>query len=120
LEVLVALAIAGFALAMMSDAATGGFLASRTAAGYQEALSRAKSHISALGNDSILVPGQAGGDDGGGYRWRYRISELERQNQPGGLALFDVEVGVAWSAGGHQREVVLHTERVARPGGVRE
>lgn len=115
LEVLVALAIAGLALAVMSEAATGGFLASKTAAGYQEALSRAKSHMASLGSDTTVVPGQAEGDDGGGYHWRYRVIEIGRQEQPAGLALYEIEVGVAWSAGGHRREVVLRTERARRP-----
>jgi general secretion pathway protein I len=118
LEVLVALAIAGLALAVMTDAATGGFLATKTARGYQEALSRAKSHLAALGSDASLIPGQADGDDGGGFHWRYRVAERARQGQPG-LALYEIEVGVAWSAGGHQREVVLRTERVGRPAGGR-
>ncbi len=116
LEVLVALAIAGLALAVMSEAAAGGIQASKIAAGYQEALSRTRSHLAALvGNEGALVAGQAEGDDGGGYRWRYRVSEIERQGQPAGLALYEVEVAVAWTMGGHRREVVLRTQRVARP-----
>ncbi|HXP97605.1 MAG TPA: prepilin-type N-terminal cleavage/methylation domain-containing protein [Telmatospirillum sp.] len=117
LEVLVALAIAGLALVVMSEAATSGFLATKTAAGYQEALSRAKSHMAALSGDGTLIPGQAEGDDGGGYRWRYHVTEVGRQKQPAGLALYEIEVGVAWSAGGHRREVVLRTEQVGRPYG---
>lgn len=115
LEVLVALAIAGLALAVMADAATGGFLAVKTAAGYQEALSRANSHLAALGSDKVLMPSQAEGDDGGGYHWRYRVTEIARQDQLAGLALYEIEVGIAWSVGGHRREVVLQTARVARP-----
>jgi len=117
LEVLVALAIAGLALAVMSEAATGGFLASKTAAGYQEALSRAKSHLAALGSDGTLIPGQAEGEDGDGYHWRYRVSEISRQGQAAGLALYEIEVGIAWTAGGHRRDVLLHTERAGRPYG---
>lgn len=115
LEVLVALAIAGLALAVMTDAVSGGFLSVRTAAGYQEALSRAKSHLASLGSDKVLQPGQADGEDGGGYHWRYSVSEIDRQAGMPGLALYDIEVGVSWSAGGHRREVVLRTARTARP-----
>jgi general secretion pathway protein I len=119
LEVLVALAIAGLALAVMTEAATGGFLASKTAAGYQQALSRAKSHLAALGSDSVFAPGEDEGDDGGGYRWRYRVREIARQSQAPGLALFEIEVAVGWSSGGHRREIVLHTQRLGRPSGGR-
>jgi general secretion pathway protein I len=115
LEVLVALAIAGLALAVMSEAATGGFLASKTAAGYQEALSRAKSHMASLGGDSALVPGEADGDDGGGYHWRYSVTQIEQTALPTEPTLFEIKVGVSWLAGGHRREVELQTERVARP-----
>lgn len=115
LEVLVALAIAGLALAVMADAASGGFLAVKTATGYQEALSRANSHMAALGSDKVLMPSAADGDDGGGYHWRYRVKEIGRQDQMAGLALYEIEVGIAWSTGGHRREVVLRTARVGRP-----
>ncbi|MDR3436841.1 prepilin-type N-terminal cleavage/methylation domain-containing protein [Telmatospirillum sp.] len=116
LEVLVALAIAGLALAVMTDAATGGFLATKTAAGYQEAVSRAKSHLAALAADAAFSPAEAEGDDGGGFHWRTRITEKARQNpdKGGGLGLYDIEVGISWTAGGRQREVVLKTERVGQ------
>jgi general secretion pathway protein I len=117
LEVLVALAIAGLALAVMSQAASGGFLASKTAMGYQEALSRAKSHLAALGSDKALLPGQADGDDGGGFHWRYRVSAVENQKNAAGFALYEIEVAVSWSAAGHTREVVLRTLRVGRQSG---
>lgn len=121
LEVLVALAIAGLALAAMAEAATGGLLASHTAAGYQQAVSRAKSHLAALGDEASLAPGEAEGDDGGGYHWRFAVREADRPGQSGpatsvvGLALYDVEVGISWTEDGRRREVVLHSRRIGRP-----
>jgi general secretion pathway protein I len=121
LEVLVALAIAGLALSVMTDAASGGLFAVRTAAGYEEAVSRAKSHLAALGNDGSLAPGQTSGEDGGGYRWRIAVAEAGHPaGQPTngspafGLALYDVEVAISWTSGGRRREVVLHTQRLGR------
>jgi hypothetical protein len=64
-----------------------------------------------------LVPGNAEGDDGGGYRWHYHVTEIDRQRQPAGLSLFQIEVGIAWTSGGHRREVLLRTERVGRLAG---
>ena len=56
LEVLVALAIAGLALAVMVEVATGGVLAVRTAEGTQEGLARARSHLAALGVEAGPYP----------------------------------------------------------------
>jgi general secretion pathway protein I len=113
LEVLVALAIAGIALAAMTDAATGGFLATKTATGYQEALSRARSHLSALASDAVFTVGDAEGEDGGGFRWRSSVREKERQ-AAGNLALFDISVAVSWSSGGRAHRVALTTLRLGR------
>ncbi len=116
LEVLVALAIAGLALAVLSDATSGGVLAGHTAAAYEEAVSRAKSHLAALAAGEMPAAGVGEGDDGGGYRWRYRVREVARHQGSGGLALYEIEVGIAWGSGGQRRDVVLSSQRTARGG----
>jgi general secretion pathway protein I len=73
LEVLVAFAIAAFALAVLFRSSGTALMAARTSGQYQEALSRARSHLAALGGDAALVAGESSGDDGGGFRWRLKI-----------------------------------------------
>ncbi|MTJ80627.1 MAG: prepilin-type N-terminal cleavage/methylation domain-containing protein [Telmatospirillum sp.] len=115
LEVLVALAIAGLAIAAMTGAVRDGLTAGWTAAGYQEGVARARSHLAALASDRVFAVGTLDGDDGGGYHWRTRVAEKAHQTFVGGLDLFELEVGVSWTTAGRRREVVLVTERVGRP-----
>lgn len=119
LEVIVALAIASFAMIGLFEAGSGGLFAVDTAARAEEALQRAQSHLAAVGRDAALVEGDQQGDDGGGYRWQLRIEPVAQRP---GLAedgvtaqttsLFDVEVAISWAARGHRRAVVLHTLRL--------
>ena len=114
LEVLVAFLIAALALGVLFRAAVEGQTESGIAARYQEALSRARSHLAA----EAAGPPRAGdqsGDDGGGFRWRLRTVQLqEGAPTPNGPApaLFAVGVAVSWAAGGRERSVQLDTRRV--------
>jgi general secretion pathway protein I len=119
LEVVVAVAIAGLALVGLFQAGSGGVFAVDTAARAEEALQRAQSHLAAVGRDASLVQGDAGGDDGGGYRWRLLVEPVaQRQGlaadgiTPQNTTLFSVEVVISWEASGHQRAVVLRTLRL--------
>jgi general secretion pathway protein I len=114
LEVLIALAIAGLALAAMSDAGGSGLRAAHIAGGYELAVSRAKSHLAALMAEPLPPEHAKEGDDGAGYRWRYAITEAARHpgsgNRP--LILYDVEVVVSWRDGDQTRETALHSQRL--------
>lgn len=120
LEVLIAFAIAAMALGLLFQAASSSGGAAKQAGNYEEAVSRAKSRMAAVGRDSEIAPGENGGDDGGGYRWRVKIS-LSAVAQASAdappvtthLTLYDLEVGVSWTDSGHRREVVLHSQRLA-------
>ena len=68
LEVMIALVIAGLALGAVFRAAAEGSRATSAAAHYQEAISRARSHLD--GTAAYLVPGEQEGDDGAGFHWR--------------------------------------------------
>lgn len=127
LEVLVAFVIAAMALGLLFDAAGDGVTAVRTAGRTEEAVSRAKSHLAALGRDVTLADGTSQGDDGDGYRWRIRVTPVATSTPPaapsrGGvrqwpLTLYAIEVTLSWTENGRDRDVILRTERLtARKG----
>jgi prepilin-type N-terminal cleavage/methylation domain-containing protein len=116
LEVLVALAIAGFALIVMFRAGGDGLFAVDSASHAEQALERAQSHLAALGRDIALLSGESEGDDGGGYRWHLRVTPLANWPTAVGSAspatLFDVEVAISWGSRAHNRTVTLKTRRL--------
>jgi general secretion pathway protein I len=120
LEVVVALAIAALALVALFRAGGDGLVAVSTASRAEEAVQRAQSHLAALGRDEPLFQGQSEGDDGGGYRWHLRVAPVghwQLQGPVGATAaettLYDVEVSVSWRGNGHDRAIMLRTERIA-------
>ena len=120
LEVLVALAIAGLALVALFRAGGDGLVAVDTAARAEEAVERARSHLAALGADVALMPGESEGDDGGGYRWRLRVTPVTTwQSPPTAATLFDVEVAVSWRGRDHDRAVALKTFRIGNAAALR-
>ena len=121
LEVLVALVIAGMALAALFAAGSSGLFATDAATRAEEALERAQSHLAAAGRDAALLPGNSSGEDGGGYRWHLVVRPLEsRRLSPGNgvfgsaatATLYEVEVAISWREGGHGRRVALRTLRL--------
>ena len=131
IEVLIAFAIAAMALGLLFQAASSSGGAAHLAGNYEEAVSRAKSHMASLGRESEIAPGEQSGDDGGGFRWRVKITpsavaqppqDAQAPPQDGQatnarLTLFDVEVSVSWADGGRPHAVVLHTQRLVAQGG---
>ena len=138
LEVLVAFIIAALALGVLFQGALGGLQSVRVAGHYEEALSRARSHLATLDRGGALVAGERTGDDGSGFHWRIRIAPLATAAVaaaaapalPGAVAsgaasapdaagpsaaraaLYAVRVTVSWTSDGGAREVVLDSERV--------
>jgi general secretion pathway protein I len=129
LEVVIAFIIAALALGVMFKAAIGGMTAVSTAGRYEEAISRAKSHLAAVGRDGPLSGGETQGDDGSGYRWRIRVVQVAaitaKNNQLTPFAqasfrkptLYSVEVGISWTESGRSREILLQTQRIGAPDG---
>src|SRR5271170_6250744 len=119
LEVLIAFTIAALALGLMFRAASGGLLSVETAGRYEEAVSRARSHLAEIGRDSSPVAGESDGDDGGGYRWHLKITPVARGQAttngpiagPPPPVLYAVVVSISWRDAGKTREFVLRTER---------
>lgn len=115
LEVLVALLIAGAALGFLFQGTLGGLRAAETAGRTEEALSRARSRLAAVGHGAPLGTGDHQGDDGGGYRWRVRVTPVAtRAGAPGAsvLTLYGVQVTLAWGSGAQARSVTLETRRL--------
>jgi len=123
LEVLVAFVIAALALGVMLRVGVDALNATRTAGRYDEALVRARSHLTMATYGGRLMPGDWQGDDGGGYRWRLHISTISvGAGRPAGapalpLALYAVTVWVSWTEGDHTRDVRLDTEQIGQPAG---
>lgn len=126
LEVLVAFIIAALAMGVLFSVAGTDLRAVEVAGRYQEALSRAKSHLAAIGPGAPFVAGTQQGDDGGGFRWSVQVSETAVGAVPppssaaplsGGQALrpalYLVTVVESWTNGEHARRVRLTTERVS-------
>ncbi|MGA8191751.1 MAG: type II secretion system protein [Acetobacteraceae bacterium] len=128
LEVLIALVIAGIALATVFRAASENISATGAAARYQEAVSRARSHLD--GTSVNLTFGEQEGDDGGGFHWRTVVRPVEstgKQDSAGRpvaptdslvITLCAVTVWINWREGTHARTVRLDSERllISAPG----
>ena len=115
IEVLVAFLIAALALGVLFRGAVEGQAAAGTAARYQEALSRARSHLAAAEAAGPPSAGDQQGDDGGGFRWRMRTVPLQAGAAAAGgpaPALFAVSVAVSWQADGRERAIQLDTRRL--------
>jgi general secretion pathway protein I len=124
LEVLIAFVIAAMALSVMFKAATGGLFAVAIAGKYEEAVTRAKSHLAALGRDHPLAAGDFDGDDGDDYHWHLHIEQLAVVQPAEAMmrtiprpmtkepALYDAEVAISWTQSGRTRQVLLRSKRL--------
>jgi general secretion pathway protein I len=122
LEVLIALVISGIALATVFRAAGENMQASAAATRYQEAVSRARSHLD--GTSANLVIGEQDGDDGGGFHWYVAVRAVGttgKQDTAGKplpstdslvVTLCAVTVTISWREGSHSRTVRLDSERL--------
>ncbi len=124
LEVLVAFIIAALALGELFSVAAGELRSVAVAGRYEEALSRARSHLAAIGLGKALVAGEQQGEDGAGYHWTARISQIAAAALPDSgsalaapqaprAGLYLVAAAVSWQEGRRARSVRLTTERVA-------
>lgn len=119
LEVLIAFAIAAFALSALYGGVLTGMRGAGTAARTEEALSHARSHLGALGHGQDLVAGETSGDDGGGFHYRLRIEPIARIAPQGTATLYAVEVTMTWNDGGTIRQLSLTSQRLGPSGGDR-
>jgi len=122
LEVLIGLLIAGLGLASAFGAASESLHATTTAERYREAVSRARSHLDALGVN--LAPGEQEGDDGGGFRWGTSVRPLDStgKRDAAGRPLLNTDtlvvtlcatsVWISWKEGRQARSVRLDSARL--------
>jgi len=114
-EVMVALAIASLATLVAFRAIGAGVDAARTTACYDEALSRARSHLAAVGPEVAGLIGRHSGDDGNGYRWSIDVARVSEHPPSGPVGLFEVSVEISWDDAGRPHHVRLETRRAANP-----
>ena len=126
LEVVIAFIIAALALGVLYEAALAGLHATRTAARYEQALSRARSRLVIAEHGSPLIAGDMQGDDGGGFHWHLHVTPLEttavrpfdpaglRQSADYQLTLYGLSVWVSWSDLGTERSVRLDTQSIGQ------
>lgn len=121
LEVLVAFVIAALALTVLYSVASTGLRSVAVAGQYEEALTRARSHLAAIGVDGALTPGEQQGNDGNGFHYEVQISQIAAAPVTlGGRSgaavpqpvLYLILVAISWHEGTHARVVRLATERV--------
>lgn len=119
LEVLVAFIIAALALAALFSGGLGGLRATAVSGRYQEAVSRAQSHLAAATIGDALTAGDHQGDEGSGFHWRVRITPLgtsipdPASRGQSVIALYAIGSVVSWTEEGRTRSVQLDTERAS-------
>lgn len=112
LEVLIAFLIAALALGVLFRTGIESQGASAVSVRYQEAVSRARSRLAVLDGGLLAGGSDQQGDDGGGFRWRVRVSPLSSTEAAGGPTLYGVSVAVSWTADRRERSVQIETQRL--------
>ena len=118
-EVLVALLIAAMAVATVVHVTTGATVAARLAGRYDEAVSRAQSHL-ALADTLPLRESDRQGDEADGFHWHVAIAAAAVEHpslQPGAgtaatVTLYRVTVTMSWRESGGNRLVQLSSVRL--------
>jgi|SRR5271163_4031725 len=119
IEVLVALAIVGLAMAATAGVFSNGLLGHETASGAEAALALAEERLAVVGGASVLQPGAQKGVFADRFAWQTTISPYEdagdgKQLDPpkDPLRLYRVAVTIAWRDGHRARELSLSTLRL--------
>jgi prepilin-type N-terminal cleavage/methylation domain-containing protein len=124
LEVSIAFTIAALAVVALLRGAGSGLSAAHTAGLYEEGVSRAQSHLAALGKTVHLASGESDGDDGDNFHWHLKIVPVAtaapaeqtegppRPVFPNGALLYAVVIEETWRDGGVKRSFILRSERL--------
>lgn len=115
LEVLVALIIFGIAFGVLAQIVQSGLRQSDTAAATTTAVLLARSQLARVGADVPLQPGALEGETAEGFRWRTVILPAEIAPREDELALYLVEVSVAWGPLEGEPAVTLASLRLGTP-----
>jgi general secretion pathway protein I len=122
IEVLVAFVIAALALGALFQSAASSLVTTSISGRYDEALSRARSHLAAVGHGIPLGVVSQQGEEGHDFHWEMVIApiataaprpldEAGKAMAPG-LALYSVQVTESWQEGAGSRRVRLITRRI--------
>ena|ERR1700722_3381188 len=115
-EVLVALAVVGLALAAIAGVFSQGLMGHETASGAEAALAVAEEQLTLAA--ATLRPGASSGAFDGRFNWRVTVSPYAEDKTAADLPnslprLFQIAVSVAWQDGHHSRQIALSTLRLA-------
>lgn len=118
LEVLIAFTIAALATSVLLQASLGGLQAAGVAGRYEEATSRARSHLAALG--TALAPSDTEDEDGSGYHWHLRVAPIASVvvgadvagRTPVRATLYSISVAISWRERERTRLVELDSKRI--------
>jgi prepilin-type N-terminal cleavage/methylation domain-containing protein len=124
IETLVALLIAGLAMAATAEVFGNGLLGHQASEDAATALSIAEGQIAVAAASDPMTPRQSEGMFGGRYHWLLTVTPYDDPQkdtaaagftQPAtatGLRLYRIAVAVDWRAGWRQRQVALATLRL--------
>jgi general secretion pathway protein I len=114
LEVLVALTIVTLAFGVLAQIIQTGLRQSAAARSLAAASLLARSELGRIGVDVPLQAGQADGATEDGMRWHTEIAVVEGPGEDRSLALYQVQVTVAWG-GSPAEQLMLTTLRTGFP-----
>jgi general secretion pathway protein I len=121
IEVLVALAIVGLALAGVAGVLSNGLIGHETASGAEDALALAEERLATAAIPGALRPGTNKGTYAGRFAWQTTVAPYadggagdakafdRKQDQP---RLYRVAVTVSWRDGHRERQLALATLRL--------
>jgi general secretion pathway protein I len=122
IETLVALVVAGLAMAAIADAFGTGLLGHRASEATATALSLAEGQIAAASTGDELAPRQSEGVFADRYHWRLTVAPYDDRQKGFGfeppasaLRLYRIAIAVDWREGLRQRQLGLATLRLGRP-----
>ena len=122
IEVVVALALLGMALAVLTDSVRTGLATASRSAAIEPPLAVAEAKLAAVGVTAPLVTGSTSGAETSGIRWRVAVDDYNDDGFDGPSGdtsgvpkLYRVRVTVTWLQGGTPRSLDLDSLRLAMP-----
>jgi len=126
LETLIALIITTLALAVLFHGGLGGLRSVQATSNYEQAIARARSHLTLAVHASPLVAGEWQGNDGGGFTWHLRVAPIANTTvrpvtaltpRSFPLTLYSVTVWIGWRDIYGVRAVHLDTQQIGQGAG---
>ena len=111
---------------MLYHAGATGLRSTAAAVHYEQAVARARSHLTLADHASPLTAGDWSGDDGGGYFWHLRVTPIASTSvrpitalmRPGSanfpLTLYAITVWITWHDARGTRVVQLNTQEIGQ------